>query len=158
MSEVKEIVIASWSKRFLAWLIDFIIVNIVIGAVIASFGTFALMLPRFFNYTVFFTDWSIRSIAFFAYWTLLEAHGGQSIGKMALSIKVTDLEGKEIDLFKSAIQSFGKAFLLPIDIIIGLVAFGDKRQRAFNRISETIVIKVKPKEEATGIKYVKETD
>jgi hypothetical protein len=41
----------------------------------------------------------------------------------------------------AAIQSFGKAFLLPIDVFFGWIFTNDKRQRLFNRASDTIVIK-----------------
>jgi hypothetical protein len=41
------------------------------------------------------------------------------------------------------LQSFGKAFLLPLDVILGWIFTNDKRQRIFNRASNTIVIKIK---------------
>jgi hypothetical protein len=41
-----------------------------------------------------------------------------------------------------AIQSFGKAFLLPIDVFFGWIFTNDKRQRLFNRASDTIVIRI----------------
>ena len=41
-----------------------------------------------------------------------------------------------------AIQNFGKAFLLPIDVFFGWIFTNEKRQRLFNRASDTIVIKV----------------
>jgi hypothetical protein len=40
-----------------------------------------------------------------------------------------------------AMQSFGKAFLLPIDVFFGWIFTNEKRQRLFNRASDTIVIK-----------------
>ena len=40
-----------------------------------------------------------------------------------------------------AIQSFGKAFLLPIDVFFGWIFTNDKRQRLFDRASDTIVIR-----------------
>jgi hypothetical protein len=36
--------------------------------------------------------------------------------------------------------------LLPIDVILGLIFTNNKRQRIFNRISNTIVIKLKKPE------------
>jgi len=38
--------------------------------------------------------------------------------------------------------SFGKSFLLVIDIILGWIFTDDKRQRIFNRAGNTIVIKI----------------
>jgi hypothetical protein len=50
-----------------------------------------------------------------------------------------DLSGNRIDIKSAAIESFGKAFLLPIDVILGWVFTNNKRQRVFSRISDTIV-------------------
>ena len=78
-----------------------------------------------------------------AYWTYFESTGGQSIGKRLLHLKTTDLRGKDIDIKTAVIESFGKAFLLPLDVLLGWIFTNDKRQRIFNRASNTIVIKLK---------------
>jgi uncharacterized RDD family membrane protein YckC len=71
---------------------------------------------------------------------LMDGIFGQSIGKMIMKIKVTKLDGKPLDLMHAAIESVGKAFLLPLDCIIGWFVYEKKRQRLFNYVSETIVI------------------
>lgn len=80
------------------------------------------------------------------------------MGRKALGIMITDLSGNKIDLGKALIESLGKALLLPLDVLIGLVAFGDKRQRLFNRLSDTIVICVEPPSPTPtpGIEYARE--
>ena len=99
----------------------------------------------------------ISSIAFFGYWTYLEYTSGQSIGKRLLKIKTVDLSGNRIDIKGAAIESFGKAFLLPIDVILGWTFTNNKRQRIFGRISDTIVIKFKnPQPAPNDIKYTKD--
>ena len=102
-------------------------------------------------------DWHFR-IAFLAYWTYFESTTGQSIGKRLLKIKTTDLGGRKIDIKSAILESFGKAFLLPIDVVSGWIFTNNKRQRIFNRITNTIVVKLKPKEIATSesIRYVKD--
>jgi len=77
---------------------------------------------------------------------------------MALHIKTTDLVGKTADTGSVVLQSFGKSFLLPIDVILGWIFTNDKRQRIFNRASNTIVIKVQSSEEksAENIRYKKD--
>jgi hypothetical protein len=68
-----------------------------------------------------------------------------------------DLSGNRIDIKSAAIESFGKAFLLPIDVILGWVFTNNKRQRVFSRISDTIVIKLKNLQLAPNdIKYTKD--
>ena len=99
----------------------------------------------------------IASAAFFGYWTYFEYISGQSIGKRLLKIKIVDLSGNRIDIKSAAIESSGKAFLLPIDVILGWIFTNNKRQRIFSRISNTIVIKLKnPQLVSNDIKYTKD--
>jgi uncharacterized RDD family membrane protein YckC len=74
---------------------------------------------------------------FFVYWIYFESTTGQSLGKMALKIKTTNLAGGKPDIWNVAIQSFGKAFLLPIDVLLGWIFTNDKRQRIFSRAGNT---------------------
>ena len=75
-----------------------------------------------------------------------------------MNIETTDLAGKRIDIKSAAIESFGKSFLLPIDVILGWIFTNKKRQRTFNKISNTIVFKLRPREElsADNLRYIKD--
>jgi uncharacterized RDD family membrane protein YckC len=102
-------------------------------------------------------NYIISSLVFMAYWTYFESTSGQSIGKKLLNLKTTDLGGKNIDRKTALIESFGKAFLLPIDVFLGWIFTNDKRQRIFNRASDTIVIKIKRNNtESNNVKYLKD--
>ncbi|MFQ5762853.1 MAG: zinc-ribbon domain-containing protein [Candidatus Bathyarchaeia archaeon] len=125
---VRTLTLASWGRRFVAWLID-----IVIFAIIPS-GFFAGW--RFEVFPFF----GVGSIIPFIYWTLLEGYMGQSVGKLALDLRVTRVDGGRITFAEAAIESFGKAFILPVDIVVGWIFFNEKRQRLFNKLSNTIVI------------------
>jgi hypothetical protein len=49
--------------------------------------------------------------------------------------------------------------LLSLDVVLGWIFTNNKRQRIFNRISNTIVLKLKPKEEegtAERVRYTKD--
>ena len=59
-----------------------------------------------------------------------ESTTGQSIGKRVLHLRTTDLDGKTIDVKTAAIESFGKAFLLPIDVVVRMDIY--QRQKAEN--------------------------
>jgi len=100
----------------------------------------------------------VNAIALFLYWTICDSVWGQSLGKKALRIRVVDLSGTKLDVFKAAIESFGKAFILPLDWLIGVIAFEGKRQRLFNYLSDTIVIRTeaRPPPAKPRIIYVKE--
>jgi uncharacterized RDD family membrane protein YckC len=158
-----EIILARWTERFLAWLIDFVIVSI--GLVIL----FALLsIPFWIYYAAEDMEESfkglqpfhylISSLVFFLYWTYFESTTGQSIGKKVMNLKTTTLNGILANRKSMAISAFGKAFLLPFDVILGWIFTNERRQRIFNRISNTIVIKVKMETRSpdSNIRYIKD--
>jgi uncharacterized RDD family membrane protein YckC len=166
MKESREtIILANWKDRFLAWIVDFILVSIALAVLFA-----AISIPIWFFYygddltavraykNVQPLHYVISSLAFFGYWTYFEFTSGQSIGKRLLKIKTIDVSANRIDIKSAAIESFGKAFLLPIDVILGWIFTNNKRQRIFNRISNTIVIKLKKNPDVTpeDIRYTKD--
>ena len=167
-TETETIVLASWIDRFIAWLIDFIIVSIGLGILFAAISLpFWIAFPHWFestNMNIAFRSlgdpWPLylmSSLVFMAYWTYFESTTGQSIGKKIFHLKATDLAGKSIDVKAAVIESFGKAFLLPLDVILGWIFTNNKRQRIFNRASNTIVIKLKENNTPTNnVTYLKD--
>src|SRR5947209_4957732 len=99
-TETETIVLARWIDRFIAWLIDFIIVSIGLGILFA-----VLSFPYWFDNTnmnmayrsVGPFNYIISSLVFMAYWTYFESTTGQSIAKKLLHLKTTNLGGKNID-------------------------------------------------------------
>ncbi len=139
----KEIILAKWSTRFWAWLVDFIIVTIAIEIILAiGYAPLAINQGVQNNPGLGAARFALESLLFFAYWTYFESTTGQSIGKKLLKIKTTGLAGNAPDIRNIAIQSFGKAFLLPIDVLLGWIFTNEKRQRLLNRASDTIVIRL----------------
>ena len=139
-----QVTIARWSDRFFAWLIDYIIVFAASFAVffVAIYASnFENLINDEFAYERTF-EWAPISLVFFVYWIIIEYKTGQSIGKIALHLKITNLRGEKADLKSIVISSFGKSFLLPIDLILGWIFTNKKRQRIFNRLGDTIVIKI----------------
>jgi uncharacterized RDD family membrane protein YckC len=150
MNEEKEenmetLYLAKWESRFWAWLIDILLVGFFSRGFFWDF--------EFINIAGF----GISGVLMFAYWTLFEGYNGQSVGKMALGLKVTDRNGGKIDFGVAALESCGKAFILPLDCLIGWLAMPNSKLRLFNRISNTNVIKTKY-EEPEGVRYVKEKE
>ncbi|MFX1535749.1 MAG: RDD family protein, partial [Promethearchaeota archaeon] len=120
------LVLASWSSRFIAFLLDGIAI-IIIGGIIASFlGPLALLVP-------------------FAYLVIFEYYFGATLGKMVLKLKVVDEETgeKPTNFVKICISNLGKIFLLPIDVLLGLIIkeCSEKNQRIFQRASDLVVVK-----------------
>lgn len=151
-----NVILAKWTDRFLAWLIDFIIISVISTTVIiTSFGT----IDYEFEDAGFWaesTQYIPTSVLFFVYWTVLEYKTGQTIGKKILNLKVVNTHGKKPDLKGLLISSFGKSFLLPIDVILGWILTNEKRQRIFNKLGDTLIVKIKEPTENSDIKYTKD--
>jgi uncharacterized RDD family membrane protein YckC len=142
---VEQPKLAFWSERFVAWLIDVVI----IGAIVGFFRLFIwvawpgyVLAPGVPSW-IPFVDFGPSNVVYFLYWMLSEGIYGQSFGKMIMRIKITQLDGKVPNMGQAAIESIGKAFLLPIDVIVGWFLYSSRRQRLFNYLSNTIVVRVK---------------
>ncbi len=149
-----KIVLAKWTDRFLAWLIDFIIISIISTSIVfAVFGTIDYDEDAILAES---TQYIPTSLLFFAYWTILEYKTGQTIGKKILNLKVTNISGNSPSLKGVIIGSFGKAFLLPIDVLLGWILTNEKRQRVFNKLGDTLVVKIKISDDTSDISYSKD--
>lgn len=155
-SETNPIVLAKWTDRFFAWLIDFVIVSSILTTMIfLLFGTMYYE-PNEGLIWAENTQYIPASILFFTYWVILEYKTGQTIGKKILNLKVTDMNGKNPTLKGILLSSFGKSFLLPIDVIIGWVLTNEKRQRVFNKLGDTLTIKIRESEDTSATTYLKD--
>jgi uncharacterized RDD family membrane protein YckC len=136
--------LAFWWERFVAWLID----SVIIGAVVGALGLFTWFAGLSLTWWSGWPSWipffnfNVSGVLFFLYWMLMDGAYGQSFGKMVMRIKVTRLDGSQVDVGHAALESAGKAFLLPLDCLLGWILYPRRRQRIFNYISDTIVIKV----------------
>jgi uncharacterized RDD family membrane protein YckC len=158
-----EIILARWTERFVAWLIDFVIVSIGLAILFALFS-----IPFWTYYAAEGVEeqfrglqpfhYLISSLVFFLYWTYFESTTGQSLGKRIMNLKTTNLNGTVAEGKRVALAAFGKAFLLPFDVVLGWIFTNEKRQRIFNRASNTIVIKIKTESRSTdgNIRYIKD--
>jgi len=135
---VRGVQLAGWGERFVAWLIDMVILGVIFGPWVPLPGY--MWGPEFLRW-IPFVDFGTRNVIHFVYWLFMEGVYGQSIGKMVMKIRVTQLNGQPTDVVHAAIESLGKAFVLPIDCIVGWVLYSAKNQRLFNYISETIVVR-----------------
>ena len=143
LERISKLELAGWGERFVAWVLDLIIISVILVPLkIFTWITWpsyvwAPYVPRWIP----FIDFGLDNIILFLYWTVMEGIYGKSIGKMAMKIQVTQRNGNHLDIIRAAIESVGKAFLLPLDCLVGWLLYPTNRQRLFNYISETIVIK-----------------
>ncbi len=164
MAETKEdsIILSNWGRRLIAWFVDYTIINVMLAYFrledLESQLLPSVLLPRLPGFDL--SVWSPLSVLiFFLYWTLSEWYFGRSIGQLLLNIRLTDLHGQNAGLKASAIQSIGKALILPFDCVIGWAyrPTRELRQRLFNRLSNTIVIYIgSPMRIVKHREYVKE--
>jgi uncharacterized RDD family membrane protein YckC/DNA-binding transcriptional ArsR family regulator len=126
--------LANFKKRVAAFLIDF-------GIALALF----LALPNIFypltlgnlllNVNIIFF-----LILFWIYLTLLEGFAGQSLGKRIIGLKALSTDGKKLLYDQAAVRNFGKVFLLPLDLIIGLRLKDKRFTRYFDKFAGTTVV------------------
>ena len=151
-----KIILAKWSDRFFAWLIDFIIISAIsTGIIFASFGNIDYQFEET-NFWIENGEYIPTSMIFFVYWVILEYKTGQTIGKKILNLKSTNIYGKNPSLKGVLISSFGKSFLLPFDVILGWILTNEKRQRVFNKLGDTIVVKIKDTQDVSDVTYLKD--
>ncbi len=128
---------ASFARRAYAFLID---ASLMLGV------TLLLAVPEVF------AGWAALPITLsmvpfvtlgllYLYSTLLEGFNGQTLGKRAVGLKVIRLDGKTLNYEYSAVRNFGKTFLLPLDLLIGLRH--DKFLRYFDKFAGTTVINLR---------------
>jgi uncharacterized RDD family membrane protein YckC len=82
----------------------------------------------------------------FAYFILMEAYIGWTIGKKALGMKVVDIDGRKIGILKSVIRNLLRLIDgLPAFNILGiiLIARSPRNQRFGDYVAKTFVIKEK---------------
>ena len=84
-----KLIIAKWTDRFFAWLIDFVVITGISTAIIFSlFGTIGFEFEEDERWAES-TQYLLTSIIFFMYWTILEYKIGTTIGKKILNLRTT---------------------------------------------------------------------
>ncbi len=132
---------ALWSERFVAWLIDIVILDFVLVVLGAIFYPGApLELIRSEGWWALFFNFTRSGLVFFLYWMFMDSVYGRSVGKMIMKLRVARVDGKRVNFGLAALESVGKAFILPLDFLLGYFLYPGQKQRVFNRLSDTVVI------------------
>ena len=128
--------------RFVAYLIDAILLSIVFGVVGSAFGI-----------NVFDPDWErydptanlISLVIGWLYFALLESsERGATVGKMAMGLRVVTSDGQRLSFMNATGRYFAK-ILSAIILCIGfiMIGFTDKKRGLHDMIAGTLVIKVR---------------
>ncbi len=85
----------------------------------------------------------LNLIVIFLYYVVCEGYLGFTPGKWLLGLKVLRADGKKADYKEAMLRTIPKLFIVAIvvDAIMMLLYHGNDRQRIFDRIAGTIVIK-----------------
>ncbi|VVB91038.1 RDD family protein [uncultured archaeon] len=79
----------------------------------------------------------------YAAFVFMEAYNGQTIGKYIMRIRVVKMNGDKITIHESAIRNIGKVFLLPLDLLVGVLFFRKNGNiKFFDYYTKTTVKKV----------------
>ena len=134
--------------RFVAILIDGIILGIIGGILFALFGASAITVDQVTNTaTITSTYWAILALELviaFLYFTLLEGHGGQTVGKMIVKLRVVrEADGSPIGYGAAAVRTVLRIIDGIFIYLIGaiLIWTSDKKQRLGDRVAHTIVVR-----------------
>lgn len=141
--KASQLRLASFRRRTLAFLIDFLL-------------SLAITTPLSITQILFLLSGNTSSlglgVAFlvplgflWAYSTLLEGFGGQTLGKQSIGLKVVKVDGKKVTYDQAAVRNFGKAFLLPFDLAVGLRLKNPMFIRYFDKFAGTTVIDLRLK-------------
>jgi uncharacterized RDD family membrane protein YckC len=125
--------LADFKKRTFAFLIDLGIAAALFLGLPNIFYPFTSMVLLNVNVILFL-------VLFWTYLTLLEGFARQTLGKRIIGIRTVRVDGKRLSYDHAAIRNFGKVFLLPFDLIIGL-ELNDKRFiRYFDKFAGTTAV------------------
>lgn len=153
---------AGFWLRFVAYIIDYIIVytvqSFVLLPIFAALGFGFASSPGMFDESMSPEEAvgliaavaSVASVTIFItfaiqilYYSFMESSKYQAtVGKIALGLKVTDLEGNKLDFGKAFLRNLGKiisSMILGIGYI--MAGFTEKKQALHDMIASTLVVK-----------------
>jgi uncharacterized RDD family membrane protein YckC len=138
-----------WLSRFLAFVIDSIIIGIV-AYVIYYFVILSLLWSGgwwfWFGWGFYLVLFFLMGILELLYFAVMEASYGATLGKKVFGLQVQMVNGSKVTFDKAFIRNVSKIFglFLLLDWILGIVTSGpDQRQKYTDRIAGTTVVSVK---------------
>ena len=153
-SQSSEFDFNHWLYRFLALVIDSIIVGIP-----AYIIYYFVLIPAFWSVNLGFGIvvnvvpwWGTLLLPFILgiievfYFAILDTVWGATVGKRVLGLQVQMVNGSKIDFGKAFIRNISKIYglFLLLDWIIGIATPGaDRRQKYTDRIAGTTVVSIK---------------
>ena len=130
--------LASFGRRTLAFLIDLATI-FVITVLITLPSVFPLLAAG----SLFWLEPGIilsTLVLLWLYSILLEVLKGQSLGKALVRLRVVRIDDKNLSYDYAVVRNFGKAFLLPFDLVVGWRLKDERFIRYFDKFVGTTVV------------------
>jgi uncharacterized RDD family membrane protein YckC len=143
-----EVDMSHWLYRFLALIIDSIIIGIPVY-IIWTFVFWSLLLGGawwFLGYGSWLLLPLLLGIIMLVYFVVLDVSWGGTVGKRVLGLQVQMVNGGKVPFDKAFIRNISKIYwiFLLLDWIIGIATPGpDRRQKYTDRMAGTTVVSVK---------------
>ncbi len=143
-----QIDLGHWLLRFIALIIDSVIVAIVVAILffilfipllfVGALGVFLAFAGGFFAWTF------AIGILTFIYFIYAEVAWGGTLGKRVMGLRVQTINGGRISYSQSFIRNISKIYwiFLLLDWLIGIATPGDRRQKYMDRVAGTVVVQV----------------
>lgn len=124
--------VAGISKRALAALIDFTIFLFSPLVVVFIVSYWIPFYERIDPITVTLLLYAIFALTFVIF-VAMEAYNGQTLGKLALGIRVIKENGRKPTLVECVLRNVAKVYFLPLDFLLGVLLY---RHRGYLRFSD----------------------
>jgi len=134
---------APFWKRFFAYIIDIILVNLIISLPFRDyFSKFSSNLEILFGATDknLFLITFIVVMAVIFYFSVLEYKTNQTVGKMLMNIYVVSATGNKITFTQAFLRNLIKPFSIVLLVDVAYMFFKRTNQRLFDIFSQTAVV------------------
>ncbi len=140
-----EVQYAGFWRRLAAFVIDYIVVLIAVMVLAFAYGFIHAMAVDgdVSEDTIRVVSTVLSVLVVWLYWAIMESSPEQAtLGKMALGLKVTDMEGNRISFIKATARHFGK-ILSSLLLMFGyiMIAFTEKKQGLHDLLPGCLVVK-----------------
>lgn len=132
-----------WFRRFIAFVVDAIILLIVLAIITAVAALPFLLFNRFAPFTWFFGTFSaLWGLLLVIYFVITESTSGASFGKRVFNLRVVSKRGSTPTFVEAFVRNISKIYwlLLLLDVIVGLAVSKDYQQKYSDQFVGTTVV------------------
>jgi uncharacterized RDD family membrane protein YckC len=139
--------------RSLAYIIDMIVIGICVGIIASPFWVISLVAQSMdqtppLSALIIVMNMIVGLVTFgilICYFVIMEGMFGRTVGKYITGLKTIKAEGMAVDYKDAVLRNIPKFFgnFVLIDALIMVFFFGKEKQRAFDKVADTIVVHVR---------------